>query len=275
MPYDLRIQFIKKPEKEAFLKNNQVVIRMNNHTNPNKNIVYAITDYVNKCLIYKARQYVDTTVIKSADLVVTRKLILMGFEEALQYYLDNILEPQTSSNDDLRDLVAKLIKLDSSGMLTNVLFREFIEKASLLYPEPADECIKAESREFVTFLHNIASKSFGVDVSLVYVGNYFKVGIIIVAKDETYNKYGIQAYLSRITKNLDNGLETIYLFAKRYKSDILKEIEAALKSSDYRIRNVERTVYKHKDTNGRLVKGICVIIKTTEIIQDDEIEIIC
>ena len=79
-----------------------------------------------------------------------------------------------------------------------------------LYPNFGEPKIFNETKEFLEFLYVIASKTQGSKVPLAYLGKYIKVSIILVKEDETYSKYGIDAYINRFIKVMDDGMDVVF-----------------------------------------------------------------
>lgn len=265
LPYDLKIEWVKETTRESFFNNNQIIIRMSQKDNKTKNIAYAVHSYVNNGLLPKARRYYDRKVIESSKLAIMRKLIIKGYPEIFDYFCQEYIDPITEQDIEIKEYLNQIIRLDENGMFVQVLLREFIDKANLIFPQEPDESLKAESKEFLRFLYNIASKEKNEDVPLTFNGVYFKTAIIIVAKTETIGKLGFTPYLKRIFNSLEQGIETIYIFAiGSIKSQIARSIAEIANERDYRIRHRSEYVYKRKTRSGRQVKSMCVVLDTKD-----------
>ena len=162
LPYDLKIKWVKEEDRQTFLENNQVIVRMSHTENPQRNVTIAVTEYVKNGLMPTARRYIDDKVREAADLTIARKIVSIGWKEALAYYDSKVMDPLITSDDELRELVEKLLDIDKSGMLIPLLLNEFIKAAKLVYPERPDPRLLEESKELVNYLIEFARRERGV-----------------------------------------------------------------------------------------------------------------
>lgn len=274
LPYDMKIKWVKEIDKDTFVEGNQVIIRMNNQKSKTRNIVYALNQYVEKGLLPKTRNYIDSKIIKSSDLVMVRKLLLLCNESGVDHFDEIYLKPVISADSDVKEWIEKILKLDEAGIFVHVLLKEFIEQARKIYPSMPDPCLYAESKEFLRFLYNIANKQPGQEVDLQFIGEYFKVGVIIIAKSETIGKLGYKPYVKRALSNLNKGIKTIYLFADTYsKSEFAHTVAETIGEADIRVKEMKEYKYKRKGFQGRTSNGVCIAIHTTEYenIEDDAV----
>jgi len=262
LPYDLKIEWVAETDKETFVKSNQVIVRMSQTKNPHKNMVYAIREYVSQGLMPQARRYVDGKVLNAADLAVTRKLLFMFSDNAADYFIDHFLVPEMERDVELRELVETVIRLDQCGMLVPVMVTEFVRAGKKLFGELPDPSLIAESKEFLRFLHSVATREQGEFVELEFNRVHIKTAIVLAVKSETYTRYGTRAHLNRILSGLDKGLRTIYLFSYGKNMDIAKLIADAAQDADLRIKSIREHAYTHVFSDRSKINGICVRIDT-------------
>lgn len=273
--YDLKIRWVKNIDRDTFIENNKIIIKMNPSDNRIKNKVYALHQYIEHGLLSDVKVYFDDNVIKSLDATVVRKLLIILDKDGLKYfdnnYLDKILE-----DDENREIFNQLVKLDTTGMLSAIFIKELIEKGRYMYPQAPDECLKIESRQFLTFLYNIANKKTGEDVELTFNSEYFNVAVMIIAKREVLKSAGQVPYLKRAKSNLSSGITTIYLLAdSRNKCIAARKIADNLKRNNTDINAIKEYDYTRKVSNNQTIRGTCIAIYTqdTEAIKEIEMEL--
>jgi hypothetical protein len=265
LPYDLKINWVKETNIETFIQDNKIVIRMNNKQNKTGNIVYALTQYIENGLLPYARKYIDTKVMKSADMVMVRKLLAICHVEGLDHFDQSFLIPLLSSDEEIQEYIDKMIKLDDAGIFVRVLLNEYMFQSKIIYPKVPDQRFMRESKELVSFLYNVATKGPGEIVELSINGEYFRIGVIIIARNEVLDIHGTQPYIYRAISNLNKGLKKVYLFADtEFKSQCANEVASYIKENDLRVKYVKRLPYKRKYSNGITMKGICIEISTIE-----------
>lgn len=261
-PYDLEIEWVEGMDRESFLRDNQVVVRMHHHNDKAKNLVIALADFVEKGVLPKAKKYMDGNVSKCTDLALIRKILIEKHGDSLDYFDDELLVPLLESDSELRELFEQIVCLDESGMLTQVVLREFLLLGKKLYPRVPDENIKTITKEFIHYLHEIATRDPGEDTNLNFNRGHIKVAVVIVAKTQMLDAHGIRPYPWRVKNYLDRGIETVYLIAPFRFGGYLKSIKQEL-SQDPRIKGFDEfTYYYMKDS--RKIKSLCIAVYTDE-----------
>lgn len=258
MVSDLKIDWVKDETPEAFLKNNQVIIRMAQNPNPHKNYVTAVNTYVGQALLPRAKRYISPQIMEMSKLSVSRLLILNGDVDALDYFDNNILLPVIENDPDANEILEQLKTIDKNGMFLNILLNEYAKAARKIYPDSPDPLLVAESTELLTYLHRIALGNISDYTEFQFNREYFKIHVFLTARSETYLRSGLRPYLKHMSTSLSQGTETIYIFGLGRKVDIAREIAEALRETDFRITQVIPHYYRHKSLrDGHSVQGVC------------------
>lgn len=258
MVSDLKIDWVKEETAESFIKNNQVIIRMSQSTNPHKNYVTAVNAYVGQALLPRARRYVDPKIMDMSKLSVSRLLILNGDADALDYFDNNILLPAVENDQDANDVLDRLKTIDKNGMFLNILLNEYAKATRKIYPDSPDPLLVAESKELLTYLHRIAMGDVSNFDEFQFNREYFKIHVFLTANSRTYAQSGLRPYLKHMSSSLSQGTETLYIFGLGRKMDIAKKITDALKETDFRVTQVIPHFYRHRSIHdGHSVRGVC------------------
>lgn len=262
---DLKIDWVKEETQEAFIKNNQVIIRMAQDPNPHKNYVTAVTAFVSQALLPYSKRYIDPSVLNLSKLSVSRLLVLNGDIDALDYFDESILSPVINSDIDAEEIFNQLKTIDQNGMFVNILLNEYAKATRKIYPEAADPLLIAESKELLTYLYRIALGNISDLDELRFNREYFKIHVFLTAKTETYIRSGLTPYLKHINTSISEGTETIYVFGLGRKVDIAKEIANSIGETDYRVSEIVPHHYRHKSLrDGHSVHGVCYEISVYE-----------
>lgn len=254
---DLKIEWVKEENAETFIKNNQVIIRMSQNSNPHKNYVTAVKTFVGNGLLRKSTRYIDASILNASKVAVGRMLVMNGDPDAIDYYDDTVLEPMFAEDSEAWNRYEELKTIDRNGMFINILLNEYSKATNKVFPEKADPLLVAESKGLLNYLHRIAS---GVtdDVSdLKFNKEYFKVHIFLAAKTSTYLRSGIKPYMKHIYESISSGTETIYIFGLGRKVEVAKEIANEINQTDFRVEKIDVHKYRHKSLDGRSVSGVC------------------
>jgi len=246
VPNGIKIKWHKadKVDKETFINDNKVIIKMNYSKNKNRNLAIGTALFVSKGLLPNGRKYVDKSLMESTDLTLTKQVLLKYAKQSMDYFYDEILEPAITSDPEISMLMAKLSNIDEKGMFTHIFLQEIKELGAKLYPEiTPDIAVKQETKKVLDFLYNIATKESGEDLPLTYKGKYLSFGIVLVARDETIYGKGLQPYKKSINIKIASGAKNIYISAFSRKVKYAKQV-ANMFREDPRIASIIERPYK-------------------------------
>ena len=256
MPYGVKIEWVNgEVTKESFFKDRKIILRMKYHTNQDENVVRAAVEYIARGMLPDSRPYVDERVMRSADLVCTKKLIEKERRTALQFYYGEILNPARKSDAEVDKYVLIMHHLDELGYFTQILLRELQRLGVTMQFSIPEESVREETKTFVEFLdEKINKKKPGVDVDPTFLGGKIKTSIVYVAKAETGT---IEPHLRWVERCVNKGIDTIYLCARGYNIFLVKDLEKRLQSHP-RLTKVFENEFRLSLLRGRRVNNICV-----------------
>lgn len=259
IPYSIKINWVKESSKEAFFDDNRVIVCMDHNRTKNQNVVYAINDYVEHGLMPALNKHIDSDVIKSSKLVLTKKLLSISYKKGLTYFLNEIFLVATEKDGNIKEIVEELIRLDESGMFVQILLREYIDKGKKYALGVVHSDFKKETKDLVYYLFNIANREPGEINQLDFIGKYFKVGIILVADSTVYNMHGEKAYTRRFIEKLKLGIENIYLCSRKgQKVDIALKVRDEIKKEFSDIESPKVFYYNGRYKDYKEYKGVCI-----------------
>ena len=257
MPYGVKIEWVTgELTKESFFKDGKIILRMNYHSNQDENVVRAATEYISRGMLSDSRPYVDERIMKSADLISTKKLIEKERRTALQFYYGEILSPARKSDSELDKYVLIMQQLDEHGYFTQILLRELQRLGVTMQFSIPEDSVKEETKRFVEFLdEKINKKKPGVDVGTTFVGEKIRTTIVYVARMETVT---IKPSLGFIERCVNKGIDTVYVCARgAYNISLVKELEERLESHP-KLTRVFQNEVRLPLLRGRKVDNICV-----------------
>ncbi|MDR1245413.1 MAG: hypothetical protein LBK57_00080 [Clostridiales Family XIII bacterium] len=261
LPYDLKIVWVKDEDRQTFLDNNEIIVRMRNSADPTVNYIHAITEYVKSGLIPGSKKYLDENLLLATNLSVIRKLLLFGGTTAVNYFDENVYNKEVSR--DVRSIMGMLRSIDDNGMFIQVLLNEFEKLAVKLNDVLPCQEISKEAFEFTRFLFNIASRKKGDKTKLRFVGNLIKVNICLAVGEGYYSwNDGNAKYREDIDNSYRYGIDTVYIYGMGSKTDAAREIADYVKEhSDFVF---DYTIYPHMHISGlRKINAVCVELLIT------------
>ena len=163
-----------------------------------------------------------------------------------------------------------MISIDENGLFTQVLLREIKDKGSRLLGKLNTDSFKEETKNFVGFLHTIATREVGDNsTKLQFLGKYYNVAILLVANLDNYYTHGNQMYINRVSVNINEGAESIYLCAKNEKRRIAEKVHESAKTT-FNVIESKSFSYIGKNSDDRDFKGICIALKVKK--RDKKVE---
>lgn len=254
IPYGIKIKWVTgEITRESFLEGNDVIIRINYHTNQDENIIRITEQFIMTGLLHDSRPYVDEKVMRATDLIMVKNMIQKEHHTALPVYYSDVLNPELSADDEISDYVTMMQQLDQLSFFTPVFLKElqFLGvKMQFSIPEPP---VKEETRNLIRFLNEkVTKRRPGEDVSPTFVGNKIKVSIVYVSRTGIAKRH-----LKWIDKCAQMGIDRIYLCARGRNVYVVKELDNEL-GTDPRWKRLFETVTRLPIWRGRRTEFICV-----------------
>ena len=268
LPYDAKIKWVKGTTREAFVREEKVIVRMRHHKNQAKNFLYATLEWVNKGLIPQARHLLDKSVRRAVDLIFINKFLVEKKRfDARQLFLDEIYEREAKKGSILERYCNTLDKLNDKGLFLGVVVQEFSSLGKRTGSAIPDKKTRFETISFMNMLERLANKPPGKDVNPTYIGENIKCSIVLIARYETYLMYGLDPYLNWINKCCEKGICSVYVCARGDANTmIVKKIRDAYEQSK-KISVISENIFP--------IKGKKVIVLYMETLtKPDKVELV-
>lgn len=256
---EMSLQWVKKDDDgKVLLEEGKAIVLLSYDRDNIKNIINTTSAYVRKALLPSARIFLDAPVRKAIDYTVIQKFIRNSPSHnvaSTAFVAENL--------DDInqyQDVFNKVSVVDDEGMLNRMLLREYSLWGSKIVTHlPSPEYAK-ESSDFLNFLYDLLSREPEEMTPLQFVGKDIKVGVLLVAKLETYTEHGLYPYLRRIREGFASGIHTFYLLARNEKIRILEQVYSELVATGNFVLQNGPKVFK----DAKLRDSICYCIEVDE-----------
>lgn len=263
-PYGIKLQWVEDLgddfDREAFVRKNQVVIKMKSHQNQDRNLSIATLEYISKGLIPKGRVYVSKNIMKSVDFKMVHKILMNNkLYSALEYFNDHILSLEIRDEPKIEEYFEKMNNLDDHGLFTSVFLFELMMLGKKIPPgfENIRKRAISEVKEFVLFLNDLAIRKPGEEGRLDFIRKEIRVSLLLIARPEHLGHE--ERYLKRFEKNLKKGCERVYIGSIGLTNNSFAEGVCSSIKEEYEVEKLlERTVDVMNRT-GNVTKGyVCV-----------------
>lgn len=255
---ELAIEWVKPDEHGKIrLEPGKAIALLKYDKDNTQNIINATSIYVQNTLLNKTKPFLDSGIKKAVDFAIIREFLSKTPQK--DYIVSLYVDTCTEDFDRYGDAFNKVTKVEDEGLLARVLLREYAVWGNKLVGRIRNEDLVNESKSFLDFIYNIASRDFDELTPLVFNDATLKVAVLLVAKYDTYVENGIKPYVRRIREGFANGINTFYLLARNEKIDILNEVYGQLISSgNYNLLNGPEV---YKDNLGRNNICYCIEVK--------------
>lgn len=255
---ELAIKWVKPDEHgKVRLEPGKAIVLLKYDKDNTQNIINTTSIYVQNTLLNKSKPFLDFGIKKAVDFAVIREFLSKIPQK--DYIVTQYVNTCTEDFNKYGDAFNKVTKVEDEGLLARVLLREYAVWGNKLVGRVRNENLVNESKSFLDFIYNIASREFDEFTPLVFNDATLKVAVLLVAKYDTYVENGIKPYVRRIREGFANGINTFYLLARNEKIDILNEVYGQLISSgNYNLLNGPEV---YKDNLGRDNICYCIEVK--------------
>ena len=258
----VEIIWVNQENIESFLKKGKVIIRMRPHENHDKNVVNAVTHYVQTGVLHTSKRYLPEKVKEAVNLALIKKILSEESEDStsLEHFGIQNLNPNLESDSELKKNFSIIQKMEEKGLFTRILLREIRILGKKLYPSEASEAVLKETKKFFDFLEPFACHERDGDITdWNFIDRDIQVGIMYVAKREKLNTEGLDPYIKRVRGKFNQGCKKLYLFGRRQNNiQAIKDLVHILQSQDSKI---EARIEKYNDIfSGEKLPAVCAFL---------------
>ena len=253
----LVIEWVNGDEFETRVKDNEAVVLLRFSRNDTANIVKATTAYVRDAFLVHTKPYLSKSLRNSLDLSVIR-YVLKRIRSNNKSVVSRFVEEFADDMRENQPVINKIESINDAGLFTRLMIRELDGYGNSLLGRIPDVEYEKEADDFLDYLYEIATREPDDYTQLSFVRPDIKIGVLLVAKAETYYNHGLRPYLNRIKKGFAFGVNTFYLLAREDKIEILDEVfKGLLQTGNFNLLQKPKEFY---DRQGREVKCYCITI---------------
>jgi hypothetical protein len=260
LPHGVDIKWDEPRKRDAFLKRGKIVVCLEPSYNEERNLARATMLYVQRDLISASQRFVNTTVMKSLNFAMTRKMLMLDRKlHALRCLNEEFIEPEVEKMPQIREYVLGMDNMDKRGHLTRILLREFSQLDAKLSPALTDTQSRNETKAFTRLLGDFEKKKEEELVPLEFVGSVFRISIMPIAKIGRSSH--VSDFVKTASHSAQKNVDTVYVVALGMKVGLAKlavsEIEEAklyVQKTDWEYNVVGRKKRKLRSYVAELTK---------------------
>jgi hypothetical protein len=197
----------------------------------------------------------------------------LGQRSVFDWFIANQYQPSVNADADCRHRSEQMLAIDERGLFTRLLLVELDEFSKKVYGMAPKAVMAQEVAGLIDFLFTLVTRQPKQLVPLEYAVNYFRIGIILVAKTFKIISGGVGPYVFAMNEAMKRELDSVYVLY--YDKDWLGEADpTALEEFNRRIKELEnelakktiavqdfRLNYSFVDQNGKRKQATCTRYK--------------
>jgi hypothetical protein len=212
LPHGVNIRWVETKDREAFLKDDKIVVCFEPSINEERNLARATMLYTSEDLIRESQRFVNRGVIRAACLAVARKMLMIERRlDALKCLNEEFLQPEIAQHPSIEEYIETMGKLDSEGNFTRVLLNELSELDTKLLSALSDPRAESETISFMQAMKRLAEKKEGIDVDTDHRGQVIDYRMILIAREGVKDP---SRYINYAKRRWGEGVPKIYVLAQ-------------------------------------------------------------
>ena len=253
----LKLEWISDAEDYAKLDEGTVVVRVRNDPNLTKPLVAATMLYLETGVIPDSRPYVERRLLQAIDLALAYRILENSPQrDAVNYLTAHYLEPSTI-DPRIAHFYETADIVDRAGILTRIVLRELSGYAAKLVGKRPTAVIRSESVNFFEFAARVIRRT--TEVPLTFFGRYLRCTVALIARPETYQRSGLALYQRNFQRDIDLGVNVIYLLSRGPRNLQVARLLAKWATEERLISGSIPDRYLQPDEFGELIPAECIV----------------
>ena len=226
--------------KDAFLHDDQVIVRISRERSDAANIATATYQFVSISLLHRAKRYISPSQGRATDLFVTSQLLREQKPQVVDYFLETFLHPGLDDkHKKALDVFRHLECIDSVGLFFPVYIRELDFLGRKVFGTPKNDVIVKEVRELIEFLKQFSKRKVGEEGDLNFLKTYCKFGLMIIGRAQVVTA-SIEPYLTYVRQRVQPAnTETLYVIGPEKHVEAIRRVIAE-------VRDIYECIATHK-----------------------------
>jgi len=222
---DCKIEWINKDEEVSQLEVGKAIVRISFSKDHDINFYNAAYAYTKTGLLARTKGYLKKPTAKAIDLLMTHTILSRSHRRALVVFNNEYREIEP----ECKETYQKLSETEEKGLFGKILLKELHFFGEILGEAAPKEEYEVESEKFIDWFYELATREPDEFTTLNFVGNHIKVGVILIAKNETLKEHGISKYLKWANYYASNNYGCVYLLSRGpRKGKVTKQVAEEL-----------------------------------------------
>ncbi|MFV0325950.1 MAG: S1 RNA-binding domain-containing protein [Bacteroides xylanisolvens] len=206
-----KIEWVEEKNINSVLKENEAIVCLSfDKRDHNLNFYNAILNFVQIALIAKAKDYLKRASSEAIDLLTTHIILRNNRKEVLTTFRKKFNDFEETTRQEFEALVPT----NDRGLFLNILLPEFYFYGELIDSLPPSSEYNIEANGLLQWFKELASREIDERTNLKCISKNFKIGVILVGKDETWEKFGASAYIKWADYYAAENYNSVYVLGR-------------------------------------------------------------
>lgn len=265
----IKIKWWPKEKEEAIIGENEIIIRLGSRVNFCENFIDALMLYIENSFLINERIYLDPSLYEACKFQIALSMLRKRPEKYFTVFMDRYYKPMVEKyQEKLLNYGSQLESIEKNGLFIPIFIPTILyysEKLIFQRKMPSPQ-IMQEFNDFLKFLHNIAIKKEyeqekEEEPPLTFLGNFLKVGIILVARRELSEKLEYRPHLEKAKEKLKK-VDILFITGRGERNASLAEIVALkLKQEPFAEQINGTSKFDFLTEEGKKIECLCFAFK--------------
>ena len=225
------IEWIEHENREDFLDNDELVLRMRPVESQDKNYITALYYYMKKSIFPKTKNVIPKNHYEATVLFLSQRIISSQKPCLINIFEDCILEPKVEKQVSILNNIEKYNLLDGRGFFASFFLREAHDIARKFKLTSERASIGSEIADLLKhgekFINSYSSKDHS-DSDWIHIGKLSSYGFLLVANPSKALE-SIFPYINRAKERFSSNIKRLYIFGTKeerwFAEIVIKGIE--------------------------------------------------
>lgn len=236
----------------------ETIIVMRDREHRNKNFVHAAYFFMSEIFLKHSKRHLPKHLKTALDLFATKEILKQESAAAVEQFVADYMAPEIEKNDDVREYLKKFHLIEKLGVFFPILIQELSLLGKKVFLEKKSQGVIEEIKALVQFLEKWANRKTGEQIKELFIGNYMKCAIKIVASWQARENNSVINQRNRVLHAIQVGCENVYVIGKtddenkQFMDDVIDEVVKEKK--DIEVKKKISYKAKIKGTRGQEVQ---------------------
>ena len=223
---ECRVEWVNDKNIEHILKSGQAIVKLTFSKNDHDlNFYNAAQAFIQTGFLNQTRPFLHKATSVAVDLLMTKLLLVNHRRPALRIFNQRFSEQTEAS----KEIFSKLEETEERGLFRQIFVQELHYFGERLGSKSPLKQFGDEADAFLVWFYELATREEKEFTKLAFFSENLKIGVILVADRDTYDKHGVKPYLRRAQQYATVGCHAVYILSRgSFHADIADAVVGRL-----------------------------------------------